>query len=450
MQKQGGNFLLQALLALTLVFAFMPFFANMASSRDNDAKMYSATEQIETAYTAARIYVIEEKDSLPYKKIILSKEKFVDTLENYGLPLGFIPQTIFKQDISLVIDKNPDGVFAYINVNGGNLSKVQTAELARRIGFYAAIVDGNIEVSIPIDTMYSDIVSKKETGNDVGFLSELDMDGFGIEKIGVLFSRNASFETAQFNNLTLYGSEISRKDKNKISDLFAGKSVFQSSDGGAALVISGSDLNVGDIYLRSIAKYGNTSSFESNTAAVYDFSMAEGKTGFNGPTNWLVRGSLLADNFAFTVERLDINGYLDASRGQDVFIDPESLQYSSKSGVDVKNIVATNITLRDQTSYGLLHGQGGAALIDIRPAGTSLLPDVYVDDIDNDAFVIIADPKDTDGKTVSCKEIIELDDGNYNKKSLAQNLICQYVFWQRLEQRIDIKRCLMDGKSDCM
>ena len=96
MQKQGGNFLLQALLALTLVFAFMPFFANMASSRDNDAKMYSATEQIETAYTAARIYVIEEKDSLPYKKIILSKEKFVDTLENYGLPLGFIRQTIFK------------------------------------------------------------------------------------------------------------------------------------------------------------------------------------------------------------------------------------------------------------------------------------------------------------------------------------------------------------------
>ena len=134
MQKQGGNFLLQALLALTLVFAFMPFFANMASSRDIAAKMYSATEQIETAYTAARIYVREEKDNLPYKKIVLSKDMFVDTLESYGLPMGFVPQTIFKQDISLVIDKNQDGVFAYVDIKGGKLSRVQIAELARRIG----------------------------------------------------------------------------------------------------------------------------------------------------------------------------------------------------------------------------------------------------------------------------------------------------------------------------
>ena len=160
----------------------MPFFANMASSRDIAAKMYSATEQIETAYTAARIYVREEKDNLPYKKIVLSKDMFVDTLESYGLPMGFVPQTIFKQDISLVIDKNQDGVFAYVDIKGGKLSRVQIAELARRIGFYAAIVDGNIEVSIPIDEMYSDIVSRKETDKDVGFLSELDMNDFSVDK----------------------------------------------------------------------------------------------------------------------------------------------------------------------------------------------------------------------------------------------------------------------------
>ena len=116
----------------------------------------------------------------------------------------------------------------------------------------------------------------------------------------------------------------------------------------------------------------------------------------------------------------------------------------------MKNIYTSNITLRDQTSYGLLNGQSGAVLIDVRPAGTSLIPDAYVDTVTNDSFEIIADPKDTEGKTVSCKEIIESLNGNYNSKSLAQNIICQYVFWQRLETRIDIKQCLMNGRNDCM
>ena len=53
-------------------------------------------------------------------------------------------------------------------------------------------------------------------------------------------------------------------------------------------------------------------------------------------------------------------------------------------------------------------------------------------------------------KTVSCKTIISELNGVYNNKSLVQNIICQYVFWQRLESRINIKQCLMSGKSDCI
>jgi len=202
--------------------------------------------------------------------------------------------------------------------------------------------------------------------------------------------------------------------------------------------------------LRTISRFGTTGGFESNVASVYDFSMTEGRTGFEGPSDWLVRGSVRADNFSFTTDRLDIGSYLDASRGQDVYIDPENLSYSTKTGIDVKNIYAANISLRDQTSYGLLNGQSGALLVDIRPAGTSVLPDVYVDGIDNDSFEIIADPKDTTGKTISCKDIISQMDVVYNSKSLAQNIICQYVFWQRLETRINIKLCLQSGRSDCM
>ncbi len=450
MQKQSGNFLLQALLALTLVFAFMPFFAKRISSRDMAAQMYAATEQIETAYGAARIYLREEKENLPYQKQELKQDKFVSVLENYGLPLGFVPKTYFNQNISLVIDKNEDGVYGFINIDGGNLSKVQLAELARRIGFYAKINGNSIEVDIPLDTMYNDIVSKKETNENVGFLSELDMNDKNIDKIGVLFARNAEFESAQFNTLALYGVEEGRKDRNKIGDLYANKAVFQSADGGAALSLSRGEINTSDASLRTISRFGTTGGFESNVASVYDFSMTEGRTGFEGPSDWLVRGSVRADNFSFTTDRLDIGSYLDASRGQDVYIDPENLSYSSKTGIDVKNIYAANISLRDQTSYGLLNGQSGALLVDIRPAGTSVLPDVYVDGIDNDSFEIIADPKDTTGKTISCKDIISQMDVVYNSKSLAQNIICQYVFWQRLESRINIKLCLQSGRSDCM
>ena len=450
LRNQHGNFLLQALLALTLVFAFMPFFAGKLSSRDFAAQMYTATEQIETAYNAARIYLREEKNKLPYKKQELSGNTFVDVLESYGLPLGFIPETSFKQKLSLIIDKNQYGILGYIKVTGGNLSKIQIAELARRIGFYANVNGSDIEVSIPIDIMYSDVVSKKETDENVGFLSELDMDDNSIDRIGVLFARNGEFESGQFNTLVLYGVESGRNEKNKISDIYANKTVFQSADGGSALVLSRGELNVSDLSLRTISKFGTAGGFESNVAAVYDFSMSEGKTGFTGPSDWQVHGSVRSDNFSFNVDRLDIGSYIDASRGQDVYIDSDNLSYSTKMGIEVKNIYAANISLRDQTSYGLLNDQSGALLIDIRPAGTSLLPDVYIDTINNDSFEIIANAKDTDGKTISCRNIITELGETYNSKSLAQNIICQYVFWQRLEARINIKQCLESGRNDCL
>ena len=326
----------------------------------------------------------------------------------------------------------------------------ESVELARRIGFYATINGSNIEVTIPIDVMYSDIVSKKETDDNVGFLSELDMNDNTIDKAGVLFAQNGTFETTQFNTVVLYGVESGGAGKNKISDMYANKTVFQSTDGSAALTLSKGELNVSDLSLRTISKFGTAGGFESNYASVYEFSMAEGKTGFSGPSDWMVSGSVRADNFSFNVDRLEIGSYLDASRGQDVYVDSNSLQYNTKMGVYVKNIYAANISLRDQTSYGLLNGQSGPLLIDIRPAGTSLLPDVYVDTIDNDSFEIIEDPKAADTKMISCRDVITGLNGNYNKKSLVQNIICQYVFWQRLEARIDIKQCLMSGRSDCI
>jgi len=97
----------------------------------------------------------------------------------------------------------------------------------------------------------------------------------------------------------------------------------------------------------------------------------------------------------------------------------------------------------------LSRGGSGAVVLDIRPAGTSLLPDAYVSTIDNTGFEILATPSADDSKTVSCRAIISSLDGVYNQHSLAQYIICQYVYWQRLEKRIDIKQCLLAGNSGC-
>ena len=150
------------------------------------------------------------------------------------------------------------------------------------------------------------------------------------------------------------------------------------------------------------------------------------------------------------MRRIGIDSYLNVARGQDVFIDANTLEYSTKSGIEAGTVYASNITVRDQTSQGLSGGAGGATILDIRPAGASLFPDVLVDSINNDKFAILKNPSADNGDTITCKDIIIDFGGVYNSKSLAQNLICQYVFWQRLEHRIKIKQCLMAGGSDCI
>ena len=109
----------------------------------------------------------------------------------------------------------------------------------------------------------------------------------------------------------------------------------------------------------------------------------------------------------------------------------------------------SNITLRDQTSDSLSRGGSGATVLDVRPAGTSLLPDAYVSTINNSEFRILANPGASDSKTIDCRNIITSVDGVYNQHSLAQYIICQFVYWQRLEKRIDIKQCLLAGQSGC-
>lgn len=450
-QSQNGNFLLQALLALALIFSFIPFFARRLAARDTDAQMYATTQKVDVAQTAARIFVRENANVLPYSTTVVSGDDFADLLESYGLPLGFVAKTALGQDISLVISKDAVSVSAYLQLTGGDLSDVQLAELARRIGFYAAVQDDGILVGLALDDYYSDVVRRNESNLDsTAFLTDLDMGGYVFDNAGDVFARSGQFDTAQFGTLSLFGTENGRKVRNKIDVMVADRGVFQSASGESALTLTRGTLLVGDINARTVSLFGDTGSFTSNTAAVFNFSMTAGRTSFYGPLNWYVGGDVLSENINFSVERLDIDSYIDASRGQDVYVDPDDLTYAPRSGIETGYIAASNITMRDQTSDALNQGESGAVVIDIRPAGTSVLPDVLLDNVDNSVFQILSRPTADDSKTVDCRAIINDLDIRYNQKSLAQYVICQYVFWNRLEQRINAKQCLMDGRSDCM
>lgn len=452
MSRQNGNFLLQALLALALIFSFMPFFAGRLASRDLDSQMYAATQKVEVAQTAAQIFVRENANDLPYNTTKVSGNTFSDLLESYGLPLGFVPRTALGQDISLVINKTPLAVTAYLELSGGDLSPLQLAELARRIGFYASVSGDIITVGLALDAVYSDVVRRNESDlKNSAFLTDLDMGGYTFDNGGEIFARRGEFETAQIGTLSVFGVENGRNTRNNIESMAANLAVFQSSLGESALSLTRGTLYVNNISARTLSQFGDTGNFTSNAASAYDFAMTAGRTSFYGPLDWTVGGDVISENINFSVERLDIDSYIDASRGQDVYIDPDELEVSSRTGIEAGTVIASNITMRDQTSDALNSGETGLVILDIRPSGTSVLPDVLLDGINNDAFEILAEPTSDSDKTESCRDVIaQLDNRvRYNAKSLSQYLVCQYIYWQRLEQRIDMKQCLLEGGTNC-
>ena len=452
MSRQNGNFLLQALLALALIFSFIPFFAGRLASRDLDSQMYAATQKVEVAQTAAQIFVRENANDLPYNTTKVSGNTFSDLLESYGLPLGFVPRTALGQDISLVVNKTPLAVTAYLELSGGDLSPLQLAELARRIGFYASVSGDIITVGLALDAVYSDVVRRNESDlNNSAFLTDLDMGGYTFDNGGEIFARRGEFETAQIGTLSVFGVENGRNTRNNIESMAANLAVFQSSLGESALSLTRGALHVNNISARTLSQFGDTGNFTSNAASAYDFAMTAGRTSFYGPLDWTVGGDVISENINFSVERLDIDSYIDASRGQDVYIDPDELEVSSRTGIEASTVIASNITMRDQTSDALNSGETGLVILDIRPSGTSVLPDVLLDGINNDAFEILAEPTSDSDKTESCRDVIaQLDNRvRYNAKSLSQYLVCQYIYWQRLEQRIDMKQCLLEGGTNC-
>ncbi len=452
MYKQSGNFLIQALMALTLMFAFVPMVVGRIAGHDMDSKMYATTNKIETVSSAARIYIRENADDLNYGQTVLSGNNFIDTLEPYGLPLGFIPKTAFNQDMRIIIEKNTTETFGVLEISGGNMNGIKRAELIRRIGFYGFEDNDNIYVGIPLNDVYSDIVHRNETNLDNSrFLNDLDMGNFSISNsIGIL-ANTAEFGTTQTDVLSITGIESNKKSKNSISNLITERSVFRNDTGETALSVTRGTLNAQNANAQTISIYGSTGNIYSNSASVYDFALTAGSTSFNGPLNWNIHGNVITDRVNFVVDTLEIASTLNVTSGQDAYVDETAgeIVFSSNTGIDTEYLSAANVTLRDQTSRGITKGGTGAILLDIRPSGTSLLPDAQIEAINNDEFAILSNPLGEDADTTECKTIIQNIGFNYNAHSLAQYIVCQYVFWNRLEQRVNAKQCLMVGGNGC-
>lgn len=451
MRAQNGNFLLQALLAISLLFIFIPVLTRRLIVNDTDAKMYSAVHHIDTAQTAARIFIRENVDTLSYGKTTIRGNDFADVLEPYGLPLGYIPRTSFGQDIYLVVDKDETGVSGALMVDGGDLTGIQIAEMVRRIGFYAERTTTGLMVGVPLNTLYQDVVRRNEPDiTNSAFLTDLYMTDFSIDNVNKIIGHNIVANTAIFDTLDITGNESERNSKNKIKILNSDKSIFQSKSGASALALTRGSLKAKNVFGRTVAQYGSTGNFESQSASAYSFDMTAGRTGFTGPTTWDVRGNLESEHIVFGVENLEVGSYLNVSSGQDVYTDNNVISYNTTSGISTDSIIASHITLRDQTSKALDAGDTGAVIVDVRPASTTVLPDVWVSGISNDGFAILKYPKKDSDETITCQSVISQLGETYNSKSLAQHVLCEYLFWMRLEQRINAKQCLMAGGSGCI
>lgn len=451
MTKQSGNFLLQALLVLGLLILFMPFLSKKILSRDADVLMRISVQQLENLAIVTKHYVSENISDIPYNTTVVSGDKITELLIPYGLQHGFMAKTALGQDISIVMIKNEQND-ASINLvaSGGGLSDIKRANLVRKLGLYAKVSGNDIVINIPIENSMSDIVKRNEVDLDNAvFYTYLDMGDFNVNNAKTLFARSGEFNVAEIAYLNVLGVEAGRKEKNKIDEMFADRVIFQNRLGDSALSLTGGTLYAHDMYTQTISDYGNAGAITSTNASVYDFSMTAGSKSFTGPANWQVHGNLVADNITFNVERLDVGSYINTARGQDVYVYTDDLKYSSQSGVTTDIIRASNITLRDQTSYSLSDGGSGRVIIDIRPAGTSVLPDVFLNDINNDSLQILSEPSKSSDSVESCDKIISEYDVTYNVHSLSQYIICQYIYWQRLENRIDIKQCLLAGNNDC-
>jgi len=468
--------MLQALFALAIVIAFLPMFAKKLRDRQYGRENAAIAAQIDAAFEAARAFMREEADGFRDGVKVLSGAEFADRLGPYGLPFGFQGATPLGQSISLAAGKNGKNILAVLVVGGGKVAGVRRAEILARIGFWGAVAgedetlvgatggweikelppgmtfyEDDILVRVPEDEEFTELLPRaSKNPSRYAFHTDLDMGNHNITGVGGLAANAGDMKTVSASDFVLSGVEADKKNQNNIGMLRAGSVYFSSPDGNPLTIIK-SDLTTKSFAAASIANHGDAPTLTADKTTVRDFNMTAGRTGFTGPPRWTIKTDAFFTNITLSVEKLSISSFLDASRGQDVFLDESGsvVEYSSGSGVRANTIKTDNIIMRDQISSALLAGGFGASMIEIRPSGTSLLPDALISSINNDMLAIPLSAADGSGKNETCRAIIGRLGGRYNSQSLAANIICRFVMYNRIERRIEIKKCLLAGGTNC-
>lgn len=457
MRKQSGNFLLQALLALTLVFAFLPFLAGKLSSRDMTNKLYSAKEIIDTAQIAARIYLTENIDSLTYKKHVYSDaddlppsdKNFVKTLEMYGLPLGFRAKTIFNQNIDFIIDKTDVNgqpmVDAYLKINQGDMSKYQMAELARMIGFYAVkIKEGNkdyIKVYVPTteeETEFQDIVLRNEPANAGGFNADLNMNSnniWNVSKMGKDFSLTATVHgQGIFTDLTFDGS-VAIDDLNVANNV-----VFRGTLETSGNITAFNILNGGNI---GSSEDGPVTSISTTTA---DVSTLAGSNAALYAKYWDVKGGVEATKTTFqNIATLNLNGVTIKI--------PKSCGAGTNCDVSVETLRVSGIKTHSQ--WGENVGGGYDVTYRMDPSETLDFYDLEINldwtgeynGIISNNGIIFNEYHNTNNQVTACADILSNINNipSVSANSIVGAIACKYIFLRRLERRIKTYLCFTKG-----
>ena len=429
MNNQRGNFLLQTLLALSLITAFMPFFTSKIISRDKTIKIVALVNQIDSIELASRRYIKENINNFEFKTYLLSGNDFIDIMESYGMPLGFIPKTNFNQDISLLIKKDDD-ISAYLKLSGGNLNNLEKSQLKNSISNqYQEKENGDIYITIPIDEEYSDIVNKVEKNNSF-FMSDLNMGEFSIENIKNIITENIETSSLESNMI-----KILNLDKNSLlNKIQTNVAIFKNKNGKSPLNIIQGTLNIDNLNTVSISKYGDSGNLTARNISAFELSMEPEKTSFSIPLNTYIKGNLISNNINYKINKLIIKSSLSVIN-KPTFEDYKNID--KKYGIDAEIISTSNITLRKQTSSYLKNNSNAEILFDIRPSSVSFMKDINIATINNDFKVI-----QNNGNIYStehCSSVIKKLNINYNNNSLSQNIICQYIFWRNLEERINIR-----------
>ena len=475
-KKESGNFLLQALFALAIVIVFLPVMVRKIETRNFMRENIAIAGQITLMFSPTRSYIYDTIDNFPDGVRVFTGDELVRILEPHGLPLGFIPITPRGGRLSLVISKEGPNVLAVVSASGVDVTGIRKAEILARIGFWAAIQEygilqgatggwflehtpnnvmfnpNDILMRVPDEDEFSELVHRRTRNPERNaFHTSLGMEDNNISGVRGLTAATGRIRQVTAREFMLSGADIDRRTRNEIGNIRTDRLSFSSSDNNP-LTITRGDLRVRQLTAGSVGAFGAPPNLAVVGLEGGDFSMAAGRTTFAGPSRWDIRTSANFINITLNVERLTLSSFLDASRGQDVFLDDFDGVPQAPSGVGIRTaIIRTNsIVLRDQISSDLLSGGQGLAILEIRPSDVSRLPDVLLATINNDSLRIPISPEDNEGRMETCRAIISRTNMRYHNNSLANNIICQFVMYNRIERRLDILQCLQDGRDRCL